>query len=102
MRERNIMIRVMLNDIEFKHLEGQLRTTGLNISSLLRKLILEMNIKAKPPDAYFDVYRFVSNIANNTNQIAHVANATGYINQEQIDTLLIMVEKCWQRIKELR
>lgn len=90
-----------MNEKENKHFEKQLAASGLTKSEFLRKLILKTNIQPKPSDEIHEIYRLTANIANNTNQIAKVANATGQINPEEIKGLLIMVNKCWQMIKEI-
>ena len=94
-------VEVRLNEKESKHLEKQIATSGLNKSEFLRKLIMKTNIQPKPSEEMHEIYRLTANIANNTNQIAKVANATGQINPKEIKGLQIMVNKCWQMIKEI-
>lgn len=102
MRNRKIQIPIRVNEKEFKHLQKLTILSGLPRETVIRTLIMEQDIKARPPDEYIKVYRLVSNIANNTNQIAHIANATGYLHHEQITAMTMMIEKCWEHIKELR
>ena len=102
MRNRKYACLFYMNEKENKHFEKQLATSGLTKSKFLRKLIMKTNIQPKPSEKIHEIYRLTANIANNTNQVAKVANATGYINPEEIKGLLIMVDKCWQMIKEIR
>jgi hypothetical protein len=101
MRTRNIQIKAMLNQKENAHFEKQLAVTGLKKSDLLRKLIMGVDVQPKPTEEVIQIYRLVSTVANNVNQMAKIANATGYVDPRKIDGLLIMVDKCWQMIKEI-
>ena len=101
MRNRRNQVKVMLNEKEKAHLDKQLAVTGLTKSELLRNLINKTNIQPKPSDEVAEIYRLTSNLANNANQIAKIANATGYVDPKKIDGLLIMVDKCWESIKKI-
>jgi hypothetical protein len=101
MRTRNIQIKAMLNLKEKAHFNKQLAVTGLKKSALLRKLVMGIDIQPKPTEEVIQIYRLVSTIANNVNQMAKIANATGYVDPKKIDGLLIMVDKCWQMIKKI-
>ena len=101
MRTRNIQIKAMLNQKEKAHFDKQLAVTGLKKSDLLRRLIMGVDVQPKPIEEVIQIYRLVSNLANNVNQMAKIANATGYVDPKKIDGLLIMVDKCWQMIKEI-
>lgn len=63
----------------------------------IRKLIMEEEIRARPPNEYVQLVREINYIGNNINQIAHKANATDNINQEQIES----VKKYQQEIIKL-
>jgi hypothetical protein len=91
----------MLNQKENRHFEKQLAVTGLKKSELLRRLVLKADIQPKPSDDIIEIYRLVSTISNNANQIAKIANATGYVDPKKINGLLIMVDKCWQLMKRI-
>ncbi len=102
MRTRKNKVECYLNDTELRHLKKQVRIVGINQSAVIRKLIMGLNVNPRPPDELHEVYCLVANIANNINQIAHVANATGYLHHEQIDTVVFLAKKCWEHIKEIR
>lgn len=91
----------MLNQKEKAHFDQQLAVTGLKKSSLLRRLIMGVDVQPKPTVEVIQIYRLVSTVANNVNQLAKIANATGYVDPKKIDGLLIMVNKCWQMIKKI-
>jgi len=101
MRNRTIQVKAMLNRKEKAHFDRQLAVTGLTKSMLLRKLIMDEEVQPKGTDDVKETYRLVANLTNNTNQIAKIANATGYIDPGKIDSLLIMVDKCWKIMQRI-
>jgi len=101
LRNRDIQIPIRVNDNEYLKLHKLASDSGLPRETVIRKLIMGEKIRARPPDEYVEIYRLVSNIANNVNQIAHVANATATVRKEQIDAVLMMVNKCWIKIKDI-
>lgn len=101
MRTRNIQIKAMLNQQEKAHFDKQLAVTGLKKSALLPRLIMGVDVQPKPSEEVTQIYRLVATISNNVNQMAKIANATGYVDPKKIDGLLIMVDKCWQMIKTI-
>ena len=66
-----------LNATEYAHLCRQAEVTGLKKEPLVRQLIMGVNLRPRPPDAYADLLRALSAIGNNINQLAHQANARG-------------------------
>ncbi len=102
MRTRSNMIKVMLNDKELEHLNKQVETSGLNKSALLRKLISGLAINPAPVEEYHKICGLLSNVTNNINQIARQANTTGYISEEKLDAVILLIRKCWQQMRELR
>lgn len=101
MRKRKYACLFYMNEKENRHFEKQLAVTGLKKSELLRRYIMQTDIQPKPSDEVIQIYRLVSTIANNANQMAKIANATGYVDPKKIDGLLIMVDKCWQFMKRI-
>ena len=101
MRTRKHACLFYMNDNENRHFEKQLVVTGLKKSALLRWLVMGIDIQPKPSEEVIQIYRLVSTISNNVNQIAKIVNATGYVDPKKIDGLLLMVDKCWQMIKKI-
>ena len=101
MRTRKHVCLFYMNDKENRHFEKQLVVTGLKKSVLLRRLVMGAEVQPKPNEEVIQIYRLVSTIANNVNQMAKIANATGYVDPKKIDGLLIMVDKCWQMMKRI-
>ena len=79
-----------LNEAEHKKLMDLCRRTGLGPTRLLRKLITDTELQAKPTPELREVLRAVDRIGNNLNQLAHRANTIGLIDQAE-----------WDRVKAL-
>jgi hypothetical protein len=90
-----------MNKKELAHFEKQVEFSGLTKSEFLRQRIKNVDIKPRPPDEYIEIYKLLSNLANNINQIAKHANATGYIEPNQMDAAVILIRKCWEHIEDL-
>ena len=101
MRTRAITVKAMLSEKENKHFVKQVKLSGLTKSEFLRQRIKNVDIKPRPPDEYIKIYKLLSNLANNINQIAKHANVTGYIDPQQMDAAVIIIRKCWEHIEEL-
>lgn len=101
MRKRQHRVQVRLNDLEYLKFSKDVSKTCLTTESYLRKLIAGKVIHASKPEEYFEVRRLISNMANNINQIAKVANTCGEVDQGQVLVLQQMMQKCWQHIRDL-
>mgnify|MGYP003597892929 CR=1 FL=1 len=69
-----------LNATEYAHLCRQAEVTGLKKEPLVRQLIMGVNLRPRPPDAYADLLRALSAIGNNiiassTSAALHMASA---------------------------
>ena len=89
-RTRNIHVGTRLNEAEHKKLMELCQRTGLGSTRLLRQLITEAELKAKPTPELRELLRAMDRIGNNLNQLAHRANAVGLIDQVE-----------WDRVKAL-
>ncbi len=72
MNPRSIKISVRLNSSEHDHLKKQSQLSGLSMESLVRSLIMGIDVKPIPPDQLSEIRRQLSAIENNINQIARV------------------------------
>jgi len=99
--KRNRRIEFYVNDAEYSRIEKLQSIIGITKSALMRKLIMDIKIKTRPPEKYYDIYRLMQNLTNNANQLARIANSTGSINAQKIDDLLLMVDKCFDMLESL-
>ena len=98
-RKKQICLR--LNEKEYARLQETVKKSGFPREAVLRNMIMDTKVKVHPTEEYIKLIRLLSNLANNINQIAHHANATGYIDAKQMDAAVIMIEKCWNHLKQL-
>lgn len=91
-----------LNDTEFTHLTKQAKKAGLKKEPFVRKLIMEKEVWARPPDAYYDLIRAVNAVGNNINQIAHIANAEQHISAKRIDDAVKMVDDIMDMVRRFQ
>lgn len=99
MSERTSAILVRLTDKEHAYLKKQAALCGLKKEPFVRKLIMEKEVRARPPDAYYDLIRAVNAVGNNINQIAHIANAEQHISSNKIDEVVKMVDDIMDMIR---
>ncbi len=100
MRKRNHVVPVRLNAKELRHLDEQVRLSGLAREEYLRTLILGAEVHAKPCEHHADLLRKVAGLCNNANQLAHTVNASGTASQESIREMLRISKETWQLVKE--
>ena len=82
MRERNLEFHIRLNDIEYDKLEEMSLKSNMTKSEVIRKLILEKEIKEKPGLEFYEVMKELSKIGVNLNQIAYKANKNNVIDKK--------------------
>ena len=101
MRKRAIKISVRLNEQEHEHLKKQAMIAGRPIEPFIRALITGVELRPRPPDELTELLRQLSGMAVNINQIAKVANASGFIRMEDIVHIKMMQGMLWRAVKEL-
>lgn len=90
---KKIKISVRLTEDEHCHLKEQALITGLKMEPLIRRLIMNTEIRPRPPDEYRKILFELSAIGNNINQIAHIANAEEHISTEKINEAVRLVDR---------
>jgi hypothetical protein len=101
LRKRAIKISVRLNEQEHKHLKEQAMIAGRPVEPFIRALITDVELRPRPPDELAELLRQLSGMAVNINQIAKVANASGFIRMEDIVHIKMMQGMLWRAVKEL-
>lgn len=85
MRERTIKQQIWLNQQEKNLLKEKSKKLGLTESEFLRSCIKGYKIKEQPTEEIKNFQRNITGIANNINQIAHIANSSRYISNNDLD-----------------
>ena len=78
MRKREHVIPLRLNKKELAYLEKQVAMSRMPREEYLRALVMGGEVRARPCTHHADLLRKVAGLCNNANQLAHVANSTGF------------------------
>lgn len=100
MRQRKHFIGFWLDDAEYKHFLQQCETSGLNASVFIRKSILGVELRPRPPDAVAALVRELHAIGNNANQIAYWANAQKSATETDLRRAAALVYEAARLVKE--
>lgn len=100
MRQRKHFIGFWLDDAEYKHFLQQCETSGLNASAFIRKSILGVELRPRPPDAVAALVRELHAIGNNANQIAYWANAQKSATETDLRRTAALVYEAARLVKE--
>lgn len=92
---RTKKITVRLTDKEYTKLREMSETSGLKMEPVIRKLLVGYEIRLRPNATYIKLIKELSAVGNNLNQIAHLANATGKITEDQWKETNQLLEKIW-------
>ena len=101
MREIAKRVSLRLDSTEYAHLKQLSTDTGLKMEPVIRRLIVGVELRPRPPDELAELLRQLSGMAVNINQIAKVANASGFVRMEDIAQIKAMQGMLWQAMKEL-
>ena len=99
-RQRTNFVGLWLDDSEYRQLMEQCAASGLSASSLLRKRIMDTEIKPKPPDTYAALLRELSAIGRNINQLAYWANAGKHTSEADIREAASLAREAWRMVKD--
>ena len=101
MREIAKRVSLRLDSTEYAHLKQLSMDTGLKMETVIRRLIVGAELRPRPPGELTELLRQLSGMAVNINQIAKVANASGFIRMEDIAQIKMMQGMLWQVVKAL-
>ena len=100
MKRNNVkQITVRLTADEYAHVKQLSKDSGLKMEPAIRRLIMGVNLRPRPPDELPELLRQLSGIGTNINQIAKVANASGYVRKEDIQNIMEMQAALWRAVK---
>ena len=94
-RKRNNRVQVRLDNKEHQAFLKAVRRSRLSQEVYLRHLINGVVPQDAPPPDYYAMMQQLYRIGNNLNQIAHLANATGKITEDQWKETHQLLEKIW-------
>ncbi|MBR1431758.1 MAG: plasmid mobilization relaxosome protein MobC [Ruminococcus sp.] len=96
-------MQLRLNEYEFREIEEKFRNSGLKSKSeFIRVMVLEGLMIYIDEKTTKDIYRAVSSVSNNVNQIARRVNSTGNVYAEDIAEIKNGVSEIWQQLRSFR
>ena len=99
-RRRSHQIRVRLNDDELKIVKGKYKESGCrSMEAFMRKALMDLKIINIDFEPVKRNNYLLSNIANNINQMAAVANETNSVSTEDLEKLRKEVSDIWPLLK---
>ena len=101
MREIAKRLSLRLDNAEYAHLKRLSADTGLKMEPVIRRLIVGAELRPRPPGELTELLRQMSGMAANINQIAKVANASGFVRMEDVEHIQAMQKMIWQAVKRL-
>lgn len=99
-RQREHFIGLWLDDKEYAALTEHCKNSGLSTSAVIRKLIVGVQIRPRPPDTYAALLRELSAIGNNINQLAYWANAYKGSTRAEIHEAAKLARSAWRLVKD--
>ena len=101
MREITKRVSLRLDSTEYAYLKKLSTDTGLKMEPVIRRLIVGAELRPRPPSELTELLRQMSGMAVNINQIAKVANASGFVRMEEIERIKSMQKMLLQAVKKL-
>ena len=102
MRFRDKEFKLRLSEDEYTHLANQAQKAGLTRGQFLRNIVMGIQLRARPPDTYYKLWKEINSIGVNINQIAHIANAEQTISKDKIDYLTKLLDEIMNKVCDLR
>ena len=102
MKRNNVkQITIRLTADEYAHVKQLSKDSGLKMEPAIRRLIMGVNLRPRPPDEYAEIRRQLAAIGNNINQIARTVNARGFASGEDIAAITAAQETIWNIAERL-
>ena len=97
MKRNNVkQITVRLTADEYAHVKQLSKDSGLKMEPAIRRLIMGVNLRPRPPDELPELLRQLSGIGTNINQIAKRVNAEGPTYQADMEEIRERLDQIWQ------
>ena len=92
---RTKKITVRLTEKEYAKLREMSATSGLKMEPVIRQMLVGYEIRPRPNATYIKLIDQLAAVGNNLNQIAHLANRTGVVTEQQLKETHQLLEKIW-------
>ena len=101
MRANANKLNFYVSDAVRKKLERLSKNSGLTMTAVIAKLILEREIHPLKTDELLKIYNELNHIGN-INQIAHIANAERHISDDRIDSAVNLMNDVWRCVRSYK
>lgn len=95
-----IKMSVRLSEKEYKHLKTQAANAGLKMEPFIRKLIMSIEIRPRPPDNAAQLIKEINAIGHNINQIARKANVFDKVTQDELLEIQRLLGEIYREVKK--
>lgn len=98
--KKGYKVTVKFATVEYYSLKTKAKEAGMTISSFVREALKGCEVKQRLSSIHLNYIRQLTGMANNLNQIAHKANAAGYVNAKiesevlaaRVDNMIKLIE----------
>ena len=101
MRANANKLNFYVSDAVRKKLERLSKNSGLTMTAVIAKLILECEIHPLKTDELLKIYNELNHIGN-INQIAHIANDERHISDDRIDSAVNLMNDVWRCVRSYK
>lgn len=98
-RPKKLTIR--LSEQEKIHIRQQAELAGLRLEPYCRMVLMDKEVKPKPPEDIAILLKEINAIGNNINQLVHRANRSGIVSKEDVESLRQLQYQIWLKVKSL-
>ena len=102
MRSRPITITVRFNEEEYKWLMDNVNKSCLRREPYIRALIAGEEIYPGPTEEWIALFRLLSGMGNNLNQIASRAHWSHSLSQQDFERLVEMRKEFWNAVERVK
>ena len=101
MKRNNVkQITIRLTADEYAHVKQLSKDSGVKMEPAIRRLIMGVNLRPRPPDELPELLRQISAVGNNINQIARTVNTRKYATKEELAMIETLLAKIWDKVKD--
>ena len=102
MRLKTNKLNFYVEDEVREKLEKLAKESGLTMTAVISKLIMNREIKLRPTEELCRIYKELNHIGTNINQIAYIANSEKHISDERLDEAARLMNDVWECVRSYR
>jgi hypothetical protein len=99
--KKKYKLTVKMETKEYFSFKAKVRSAGLSQSEYIRRCVARSEVKQRLTSEHLGYIRQLSGMANNINQIAHKANAAGYVEVHEANrNIIVQLDNIVKNIEE--